>query len=410
MKILHLCDSLNPAGLGGYESYLHYLSREMTSFGHESFIVTQSAQKNSPDKESKDSYEIWNIPGNFLEARKWEFLGLPERERPSQVHKMFTDNDLEENVASLSAQLLDIIQELKPDIIHAHSTYIVFNRVLDSLRQAGKLKGLPVVATIHGLPKPLVLPGDIQTTDYEQLAAFCPFDRILAVSDTVAKALRELLKQHNKEGSVQRLYIGINLEVFRPDASIKKRWDIAFLGRLEHMKGVDTFPQMLEILQVSHPTIRRVMTGEGSLKENLLDEIEQRGVKSLVQYLGVIPSEEVPRIINASRVFIYPSRMEPFGLSVLEAMACEVPVITANVYGPSEVVTRDIDGILITPGNPRILADAIDRLLTDTELYNSIRKNSRRKAEQFDIKHHVPKLLEIYEAEKERKGGVPTPR
>ncbi len=397
MRILHLCDSLNPAGLGGYESYLHYLSREMVARGHDSYIATQASSRDTPARETMEAYEIINLPGNYLEARKWEFLELPESERSKQVDRMFNDNDLDENVEVLRTQLMDIVNDLHPDIIHAHSTYIVFNRVLNSLVQDGFLGRTSIVATIHGLSKPLIIPGNIETTDYEQLERYCPFDRILAVSDTVANALKDLLKQCGKDACVQRLYLGINLDVFQPDITATKRWDIAFLGRLEHMKGVDIFPEMLESLRMKRPSIKMVMTGEGSLKEQLLEEFKERGVEDVVEYLGVVDARQVPRIINESRIFLYPSRREPFGLSVLEAMACEVPVITANVYGPSEVVTHEIDGYAVTPGDPKILVDSIDRLLTDDELYERIRQNSRATvAKRFDIKFHVPKLLEIY--------------
>lgn len=392
MRILHLCDSLNPAGLGGYESYLHYLSKSMEKYGHQSFIVTQAPSRDVQPEEDKGAYKIWRIPGNYLEARKWEFLALPEEERPSHVDRLFSDDDLEKNVQALHRQLVNVIQEIQPDIIHAHSTYIVFNRVLYALIQNEDLRGVPVVATIHGLPKSLILPGDISTTDYEQLAEFCPFERILAVSDTVATALQDLLKDQK----VQRLYIGIDLDAFKPDTGIQKRWDLAFLGRLELMKGVDVFPKMLKLLREKHPTLKMVITGDGSLKHTLLEDIEKEEVNDMVDYLGVVDADEVPRIINASRLFLYPSRREPFGLSMLESMACEVPVITANVYGPSEVITHEQDGYLVIPGNPRALSDAVDRLLTDARLYERIRQNSRATAERFDIRDHVARLLEIY--------------
>ncbi|MHA2323360.1 MAG: hypothetical protein ACXACG_17155 [Candidatus Thorarchaeota archaeon] len=64
MKILHLCDSLNPAGLGGYESIIHYLSKAMVSEGHESFVVTQPPYRNSPESIQKQNYIIYHLTGN----------------------------------------------------------------------------------------------------------------------------------------------------------------------------------------------------------------------------------------------------------------------------------------------------------------------------------------------------------
>lgn len=370
----------------------------MSRHGHDSFIVTQSPRENAPEIEHRDSYEIYNIPGNFLEARKWEFLSLPENEREEQASRMFSGDDLDQNVQKLKFQLLEIVNRLKPDVIHAHSTYIVFNRVLHGLVKERKLDGIALVATIHGLPKPIILPGNIKTTDYEQLAAYCPFDRILAVSDTVAESLRALLSEQGMETRVQRLYIGINIDIFCPDPSVTKRWDVAFMGRLEPMKGVDIFPEMLETLRKKHPGLKMVMTGEGSLRDTLLAEFKSNDLGDMVDYLGVVDVRSVPRIINESRIMLYPSRREPFGLSVLEGMACGVPVITANVYGPSEIVSHGIDGYTITPGDPQVLADAVDLLLTDNALYKRISQNSRRTVENgYDIRLHVPRLLGVYQ-------------
>ncbi|MDF1537789.1 MAG: glycosyltransferase family 4 protein [Candidatus Thorarchaeota archaeon] len=397
MRILHLCDSLNPAGLGGYESHLHYLSKEMAKYSHESYIVTQSPNRNSPESIDHDNYKIIHLPGNYLEARKWVFFSAPEESRENLVDQLFEPNDMESNVDELKKQLLATIDVIKPDIIHAHSTYVVFNRVLHTLVEDGKIKQIPLVATIHGLSKPLILPSGEKTTDYNQLVQFCPFDLFLAVSDTVAVTLREHLSPIGLEHIVKRHYIGINLDAFRPDSKMKKKWDIAFLGRLEPMKSVDVFPEMLEILKKTHPDLKMVMTGEGSLRQSVLEEFSRRDVAYMVDYLGVVETSEVANIINSAKIFLYPSRMEPFGLSVIEAMACSVPVVTSNVYGPSEIITHEKDGLTVTPGDAVALASAIKRLLSDSELYDQIRNNARSTVqERFDIQVQTKKLVDIY--------------
>ena len=94
MKILHLCDSLNPAGLGGYESIIHYLSKAFVSEGHESFVVTQPPYRNSPVSIQKQNYIIYHLTGNLLEARKWEYYALPETEREKAAEKLFKSSCL----------------------------------------------------------------------------------------------------------------------------------------------------------------------------------------------------------------------------------------------------------------------------------------------------------------------------
>jgi glycosyltransferase involved in cell wall biosynthesis len=398
MKILHLCDSLNPAGLGGYESYLHYLAEQLSRRGHKSIVVSQTSKEDNPDSIIHDHYRVLYLPGNLLEARKWKFYALPEIEREQAAIQMFNRDDLELNVTALREQLLEVLLETKPDIIHAHSTYVVFNRVLKYLREEGRLKNIPILATIHGRPKPLILPDGKQTTDYDEFLKACPFDLILGVSDNVTEVLRNELYGKGIATPVRTCYLGIDLSVFVPNPKISKKWDIAFMGRLERMKAVDLFPEMLSILRQEFPTLRFLMTGDGSLKESILNQFDKRGVSTLVEYSGVVEVDKVPDLINQSRIFIYPSREEPFGLSILEAMACAVPVITTNVFGPSEIITQNRDGLMVSPGNVKELTDSIRFLLLHEDLRTVMGNNGRRTVEsRFDIKMHTEKLVRLYE-------------
>ncbi|MHA1935310.1 MAG: glycosyltransferase family 4 protein [Candidatus Thorarchaeota archaeon] len=397
MKVLHLADSLNPAGLGGYEAILHYLSAELESLGHKSMVVTQSPERDSLDMLERTHYRLYHLPGNLLEARKWEFFALSEKERTKAVEKLFEPDDLQTNIVALVNQLQVLVDDLRPDIIHAHSTYVVFNRVLETLRQSGSLDSIPLVVSIHGLPKPLVLPNGENTTDYEQLSLSMPFDQVLAVSNNVADTLKQHFSPIGLDDRVVTLHNGVDLSVFHPQKDPIKRWDLAFLGRLETMKSVDLFPEMLARLRRAFPELRMVITGEGSYKVKLLNELDRLGVADMVDYLGVVETDRVPDLINSSRVFMYPSRREPFGLSIIEAMACGIPVVTTNVFGPSEIITHGHDGLAVSPDNIDELVDAVEMLLSDSELQNRIGLNARKTVEvRFGLKHHTEQLLTIY--------------
>ncbi len=397
MKVLHLADSLNPAGLGGYEAILHYLSAELASMGHESTVVTQSPKRDSLERIGRPHYRLFHLPGNLLEARKWEFFALPEKEMTKAAETLFEPDDLQTNIAVLVDQLGILIDDIRPDIIHAHSTYVVFNRVLETLRQSRKLDSIPLVVSIHGLPKPLVLPNGENTTDYEQLSSSMPFDLVLAVSYNVAETLKEHLSPMGLDDRVVTLHNGVNLSVFHPQKNPIKQWDLAFLGRLETMKSVDLFPEVLTRLREVFPELRMVITGEGSYKVKLLSELDRLGVSDLVDYLGVVETERVPELINSSRVFMYPSRKEPFGLSIIEAMACGIPVVTTNVFGPSEIITHGHDGLAVSPDNIEELVDAVQMLLSDSELQIRLGQNARKTVEsRFGLKHHTEQLLTIY--------------
>lgn len=397
MKILHLCDSLNPAGLGGYESYLHYLSQQLAERGHESVVVTQAPKSDTPESIVLADYRVLYLRGNLLEARKWMFYALSEKEQEQEADRMFKKNDLELNVQALSGQLLRVIQEFRPDIIHAHSTYVVFNRVLLDLREEGLLNGIPTLVTIHGRPKPLILPSGKRTTDYDEFCEALPFSLILGVSHNVTDALKHALQKRRIPMPVDTLYLGVDLRVFSQRRGNKKVWDVAYMGRLEKMKAVDLFPEMLSILRKDSPTLRFLVTGDGSLRESLLHQFEVKGVSDLVEYRGVVEAEEVPRLLNQSRIFIYPSREEPFGLSILEAMACGVPVVTSNIFGPPEILTTNFDGLMVPPDSVKELTDGVHQLLHNDVLRAVLGRNARKTVEsKFDIRHHCNRLLRVY--------------
>jgi glycosyltransferase involved in cell wall biosynthesis len=260
------------------------------------------------------------------------------------------------------------------------------------------LDEIPLIAMIHGRPKPLILPSGERTTDIESFSDVCPFDLVLAVSENVATVLEEHLSRKGVAVPVLPLYLGIDLSVFYPILDMEKKWDIAFLGRLEKMKAVDLFPEMLALLKKDYPHLKMVITGEGSLKERLLNDFTNAGVSHMVDYLGVVETDDVPKLINQSRIFIYPSREEPFGLSILEAMACEVPVVTTNVYGPLEIITEGVDGLTVNPDDASEIAAAVRTLLEDDKLRTQIGKEGRVTVEKrFDIRQHLESLSSIYQ-------------
>ncbi|MFX1252971.1 MAG: glycosyltransferase family 4 protein [Promethearchaeota archaeon] len=380
---MHVCDSLNP--VGGYETYLERMADYSNEFNLQLHVVTQKHRMDTPDLVSRPNYQIHSLKGNFLEARKWILWDYPEEEREKQAQKLFTTNDLQENCENLENELLTVIKQVKPDIIHAHSTYIVFGRVLNQLDL-----DFPVIATIHGLPKPLILPGQIHTTDYAELTKIHPYDRILAVSEAVKSALIK------KNLQAEVLYLGIDTSLFRPLKSSKK-WDLAFCGRIDKVKGVDFLPEIFERLERKNKLVKVVVAGSGPEETVLKATLDQKNILQYFDFPGVISNASIPQLLNQSRLFVYPSRSEPFGLSILEAMACELPTLTSSIEGPKEIVEDQVDGFLIEPGDIEKYTSLIQKLLARFSLYTEIGKNARKKVlRKFNIRYHISRLVSVY--------------
>jgi glycosyltransferase involved in cell wall biosynthesis len=128
----------------------------------------------------------------------------------------------------------------------------------------------------------------------------------------------------------------------------------------------------------------------GSPSKSYLREIQQRanelGVSEKILWTGF--RKDIPQVMSALDLCLVPSRSEPFGLTAVEALAVGTPVIAARVGGLPETVDHERTGLLIPPGKSAALAEAINRLLTDTTLYAACQQAAR------------PSMLERYDAER----------
>jgi glycosyltransferase involved in cell wall biosynthesis len=130
-----------------------------------------------------------------------------------------------------------------------------------------------------------------------------------------------------------------------------------------------------------------------------LIEIENSKGKHKIKYLGPIDSNH-PRLIEEyqkASVLILPSLYEAFGMVIIEALACETPVITTNVGGTPEIVKDGVNGILVPVNDPVKLAEAIDYLLNNKYIRRKFGEAGRKiVVENFSIEVLVKKLYKIY--------------
>ncbi|MEP7232693.1 MAG: glycosyltransferase family 1 protein, partial [Ginsengibacter sp.] len=128
--------------------------------------------------------------------------------------------------------------------------------------------------------------------------------------------------------------------------------------------------------------------------ENLLKEIKHPELINRIQILNYISFTEVPFLYNLSKIFLYPSHRESFGMPVVEAMACGIPVITSNTSALPEIAGGA--AILVDPRDENEMAKHINKLITDAELYNSYKEKGLTNAQRFNWSDAAKKTLEIY--------------
>jgi glycosyltransferase involved in cell wall biosynthesis len=299
---------------------------------------------------------------------------------------------------------------LRPDVIHAH--YATGYGLL--ARLAGG--SAPVVLTVYG-------------TDVLNFPHNGPLHRALLVgnlrrariitsaSRAMADAVRELLPGAN----VVVVPFGVDTTKFRPisEASSQDALVVGTVKGLDLVYGVDVLLRAFSLLprHVGQP-VKLVIGGCGPAMRDLCALSDELGISGDVTFLGDVPHEEVPRVLTRFAVYAALSRSESFGVAVVEASACGVPVVATRVGGLAEVVREGVTGLLVPAEDPGAASEAIGRLLADPRQRVSMGLAGRdfvRKTYEWDL--CVDAMLDAYRAAcetdtrtRQRRPGVSRPR
>jgi glycosyltransferase involved in cell wall biosynthesis len=152
---------------------------------------------------------------------------------------------------------------------------------------------------------------------------------------------------------------------------------IGFVGRFVDWKGVLTVADAWRSLAGRLPEAHLVLAGAGDMEPEMRSRLA--GVER-VHWLGF--RTDVPAVMNALDVLVFPSTMEGFGLVAVEAMAAGVPVVAARAAALPEVVEHEAEGLLVPPGDAGALAAAVERLVGDAGLRQRLGDAGRRRVER----------------------------
>jgi glycosyltransferase involved in cell wall biosynthesis len=151
---------------------------------------------------------------------------------------------------------------------------------------------------------------------------------------------------------------------------------VATIARLQVEKGIDELIEATALLAPRAPAVHVVVAGGGPEEERLRAAVADRGVGDHITLLGHTP--DVSAVLAASDVFCLPSRNEGLPLSLLEAMMFGLPSVATTVGGIPGLLTDGESGLLVPPRDPRALADALERLVTDADLAGRIAAEGTR--------------------------------
>lgn len=279
-------------------------------------------------------------------------------------------------------RLRDVLKTERVDLIHAHQHAPFFYSALSRFGGAAP----PILFTEHGRHHP-DHPGLKRRVANRLLLR--PRDRIVAVGEAVRSALI-----HNEGLPARRvdvIYNGIPIERFDRSFSPEERADarremgleaddlaLIQVARLDFLKDHPTALRTLHRLTDRLPSARLVLVGEGPEEPAIRALIAELGLEERIRMLGL--RKDVPRLLAGADVAVLTSISEGIPLTLIEAMAAGLPVVSTNVGGAAEVVVDRQTGLLAPSGDAAALGDAIASLAADPEARHRMGALGRQRA------------------------------
>jgi glycosyltransferase involved in cell wall biosynthesis len=353
-----------PPEVGGLESHVFTLCRELVRRGHRVTMLTSRSRRGLPRRDVIDGIEV---------RRVW----IPSRTPAGWIAHSVASTPVHYRLAGAA------------DVLHAQDFAAAPPAWPARWRYRRRL---PLVLTVH--------------TSHFLVRARRPLwkpilRRIVASADYILATSRELLDTalalypHRR---AQVLLNAVDTETFRRTAATlpsTPRRRVIVPRRLFPKNGVEYLVRALPRI-AARVDVEAIVIGDGPERPRLEALATELGVADRLRFLGAKPHGEMPGILSSGEIAIIPSLMEASSVAALEAMACGLPVAASRVGGLPEIIDESV-GTLFAPGNPDALAEAVVRILNDRE--GLARKGDaarRRVVDRFSLTRMVDRHVEIY--------------
>jgi glycosyltransferase involved in cell wall biosynthesis len=285
------------------------------------------------------------------------------------------------------------------DILHCHSAY-PHGYVAAAF---SNLTGVPVVVTPHG-------PTDIMRED--QIRQNPILEKRMAKGLRTAAGItaisRDILKEILSVGGIPEDKVriipnGINLADFKNVEAVSLGYPYIFaMGRMVHQKGFDHLIRAFVHVAEKEPNLSLLLAGEGVLRRDYEQLVRDLNLTERIQFLGLVQGSRKIALMKGAEFFVCPSRFEPFGIVVLEALAAGVPVVANPVGGIVDIVEDRIHGVLVDATVPEQLAEAILSLHDSPEDRLRMGEAALEKSVTYDWSAINRQYLEAYQRGIER--------
>lgn len=304
---------------------------------------------------------------------------------------------------ALASKIVDVVQYSNLDLLHVH--YAIPHAAVAYMAKKiliSQGRYVPVVTTLHGTDITLV--GNNRAFAPVVEFSINKSDGVTAVSQNLKD---ETLRLFNIQREIEVIYNFIDFDRFRKTNKEHFKKIIApdgerILAHTSNFRKVKRVEDVVLIFKQVHEKVpsKLLMIGDGPERQNVERLCRDLNLTQEVRFLG--KQDAIEELLAICDLFLIPSESESFGLAALEAMACEVPVISSNSGGLPEVNVHGVTGFLSNPGNVDEMAKFAIELLSDEDMLQKFRTNALAQAKRFDIHNILPHYEAYYEAVLER--------
>lgn len=371
MKVAMISWEYPPQFSGGLGIHCQALVRELTSIGVNIEFYLPAFKEIEFDPPSGMTIHQVQLHENFS---KYAYLG----------------SAIWDSVMDFRKRLEEVFVKEGIDLIHAHDWMGVY-----AVTGIAQKYNIPLVWTVH-------------STEFDRAAgkSYNPVifnieqEALINVNHTISVSQRtkQILIDHYgaDPDKITTIYNGIDFSAFEQMAARdyqKTDGYILFLGRLTRQKAPDDFLQAASLVLAERKDIRFMMAGEGDLMNKLRLIARRLKIDERVVFTGRVTDEKLKECYKNALLFVLPARSEPFGITVLEAMAAGIPTIISTTTGVGEIV-KNVH--VIEPNKPDQLAAAILQLLDHPEQRQSLGEKGAQEARSWTWDQVGEKTRQLY--------------
>ncbi|MDP9225674.1 MAG: glycosyltransferase family 4 protein [Actinomycetota bacterium] len=298
-------------------------------------------------------------------------------------------------ISSAFRQLLRVSRAFRPDLVHvqcfsANGVYAAW--------LARRLR-VPLIVTLQG--ETVMDDMDIYERSLTLRAslriALRQADAVTACSRFVLADAEQRFGLPRGRGSVIPNGVEFNEGVPALPLDLPFKRFVLTMGRVVAKKGFDLMLDAFVSIARDHPEVGLVIGGSGPARDDLVRRAAEAGLAGRVSFPGVLSRGEIAWAMGVADVFVLPSRVEPFGIVVLEALRAGCPVVVSGRGGAPEIVRDGIDGLIVDPVQIEALSASVDRILTDKELAQRLSTSGRSRAAEFDWHSIAARYRDVYQ-------------